>query len=208
MGRAPVAPAVVTSLPGPVFWGVGRAWSSALKYAAKAGRGFDGDDDAAVLPDVVEEAGDELASLGGIGLCVPEGGEVAEQFLGAIEVGVGRWREALEFFLEGLAAHDVAGLGEVAEDVEVLETVGLGQQLAAALLVFAGVFVGCGADRVEYVSPLSRCEPATCAKAKRRISICGGVNRGPTLSLCHRLSPRHGRLHHPAASRTAAVSVS
>jgi hypothetical protein len=101
------------------------------------------------LPDVVEEAVDELASLGGVGLCVPEAGEVAEDRLGAVELWVGGWCEALQLFLEGLAAHHVAGLGEVAEDVEVLEAVELGQQLAAVVLVFAGVGLCPGADRVE-----------------------------------------------------------
>ena len=33
----------------------------------------------------------------------------------------------MQIFLEGLAAHDVAGLSEVAEEVEVLEAVELGQ---------------------------------------------------------------------------------
>jgi hypothetical protein len=56
----------------------------------------------------------------------------------------------LQLFLEGLAAHDVAGLGEVAEDVEVLEAVELGQQLAARVLVFAWVCFCAGADRVEH----------------------------------------------------------
>jgi hypothetical protein len=39
---------------------------------------FDGDDPAVVLPDVVEQVGEELASLGWLGLGVPEAGEVAE----------------------------------------------------------------------------------------------------------------------------------
>jgi hypothetical protein len=59
---------------------------------------------------VVEEAGEELASLGGVGLRVPEAGEVAEQFLSTVEVRVCGRREALQLFLEGLAAYDVAGL--------------------------------------------------------------------------------------------------
>jgi hypothetical protein len=81
---------------------------------------------------------------------VPEGGEVAKQLLGAVEVGVGGRREALQFFLKGLAAHDVAGLGEIPEDVEVLEAVELGQQLVASLLVVVGVALGLGGDRVEH----------------------------------------------------------
>ncbi|MHB8240472.1 MAG: hypothetical protein ACYDHN_00635 [Solirubrobacteraceae bacterium] len=37
------------------------------------------------------------------------------------ELWVGGWREPLDLFLEGLAAHHVLRLGEVAEDVEVLQ---------------------------------------------------------------------------------------
>lgn len=66
-----------------------------LEVRGEGWAGLDGDDPASVLPDVVEEAGEELASLGGVGLCAPEAGEVAEQFLGAVEVRVGGWREAL-----------------------------------------------------------------------------------------------------------------
>jgi hypothetical protein len=134
----------------PSFRGLWAGFVEGLEVGGEGWAGFDGDDVAVVLPDVVEEAGDEFAALGGVGLCVPERGEVAEQFLGAVELGVGGRREALQLFLEGLAAHDVAGLGEVAEDVEVLQAVELGQQLAAAPLVFAaGVAVGRGGDRVE-----------------------------------------------------------
>jgi hypothetical protein len=121
-----------------------------LEVDGEGGAWGDGDDVPGVLPDVVEEAGEELAALGGVGLCAPEGGEVAEQFLGAVEVGIGGRREALQFFLEGLASHDVAGLGEVAEYVKVLEAIELGQQLAATLLVFVGVALGLGGDRVEH----------------------------------------------------------
>lgn len=114
-----------------------------LEVGGEGWSGFDGDDVAVVLPDVVEEGVQEFAALGWVGLGVPEGGEVAEQFLGAVELGVGWWCEALQLFLEGLAAHDVAGLGEVAEDVEVLEAVELCEQFAAAvLIVAAGVAVG------------------------------------------------------------------
>jgi hypothetical protein len=75
---------------------------------------------------VVEEAGDELASLGWVALGVPESPEVGEELDCAVEVGVCRWGEALELFLGGLAAHDVAGLGEVSEGVEPLQARELG----------------------------------------------------------------------------------
>ncbi|HEY7953462.1 MAG TPA: hypothetical protein VID70_10805 [Solirubrobacteraceae bacterium] len=115
----------------------------------EGGAGFDGDDRAVVLPDVLEEACDELASLGGVGLGVPEALEVAEEFLGAVEVWCGGWREALQLFLCGLAAHDVAGFCEVAEDVEVLQAVELCVQLAAAFGVLAGLGAGAVADGVD-----------------------------------------------------------
>ncbi|MFI4985360.1 MAG: hypothetical protein ACHQAV_05165 [Solirubrobacterales bacterium] len=79
--------------------------------------GLDGDDRAVLLPDVLEEGGQELAALGRLGLGFPEAGEVFQQLLGAVEVGVGRRLGALEFFLQRLAAHDVLGLGEVAHQV-------------------------------------------------------------------------------------------
>jgi hypothetical protein len=70
------------------------------------------------------------------------------KFLGTVEVGVGWWRESLQLFLEGLAAHDVAGLDEVAEDVEVLQPVELCKEVAAALRLL-GVLLGGRADRVQ-----------------------------------------------------------
>lgn len=56
-----------------------------------------------------------------------------------------RWTSSLQC----LAAHHVLALGEVAHDVEVLEAVELGEQLAAALGLVAGLFAGGGAERVE-----------------------------------------------------------
>jgi len=80
-----------------------------------------GDDLPFPRPDLLEQREQELAPLGGLGLKVPEAGELVEQRLGAVDGGFGGWALALEFFLQGLAAHDVLGLGEVAEDVEVLQ---------------------------------------------------------------------------------------
>ena len=99
------------------FGGLGFGLVYRLEVGGERWAGFDGDDAAVVLPDVVEQAREELAPLGWVGLGVPEAGEVAEEFLGAVEVWVGWWGEALQLFLQGLAAHDVAGLGEVPEDV-------------------------------------------------------------------------------------------
>ena len=73
---------------------------------------------AAVLgPYLGEEESEEPAALGGLGLGVPEAREVFEERLGAVEVGVGGWGEALQLLLHRLAAHDVLGLGDVAHDV-------------------------------------------------------------------------------------------
>jgi hypothetical protein len=71
------------------FWGFAPGAFEGLEVGREGGPGFDGDDRAVVLPDVVEEAVDELASLCGVGLCLPEAGEVAEDRLGAIELRVG-----------------------------------------------------------------------------------------------------------------------
>jgi hypothetical protein len=49
-----------------------------FEVAGECWAGFDGDDGAVVLPDVVEEAGEQLAALGWVGLGVPEPAEVAE----------------------------------------------------------------------------------------------------------------------------------
>jgi hypothetical protein len=124
---------------------------------------------------VVEEAVDELAPLGRVGLCLPEAGEVAEDRLGAVELRVGGWGEALQLFLECLAAHDIAGLGEIAEHVEVLEAVELGQQLAAPVLVFAGMSFCARADRVEH-------ELAECGVGLKGVQP--GDDWSPCTSLC------------------------
>ncbi|WP_040599998.1 hypothetical protein [Patulibacter medicamentivorans] len=109
----------------------------------------DSDDRAVVLPDAIEERGQQLAPLGGIGLDLPEAGEVVEQFGRLVEARVGRWSEALQLLFEGLALEDVAVAGEVAEDVEVLEAFELAGQLAAASGVIAVGRSGLRGDRVE-----------------------------------------------------------
>ncbi|HXE44502.1 MAG TPA: hypothetical protein VN635_04830 [Conexibacter sp.] len=109
----------------------------------------DGDDRAAVLPDALEELRDELASLGGGGLDLPEATEVGEQLRCAVELRVGRRPEAFQLLLQRLAAHDVPRLREVAHDVEVLEARELGGEVAAADAVRVGV-VGRLADRLEH----------------------------------------------------------
>ena len=58
---------------------------------------LDGNDRAVLLPDVLEECGDQLAPLGRVGLGFPESGEVFEERLGAIEVRRRGRRGALEF---------------------------------------------------------------------------------------------------------------
>jgi len=81
---------------------------------------FDGDDRAVVLPicskSVVSRrwrsAGEVSAS---------QNAAKSESSRSACAAAVGGWREALDLVLEGLAAHDVLRLGEVAEHVEVLQ---------------------------------------------------------------------------------------
>ncbi|HTD09524.1 MAG TPA: hypothetical protein VK680_11590 [Solirubrobacteraceae bacterium] len=56
---------------------------------------FDGDDLAVLLPDLLEQGEHELASLGGLGLDVPEAREVFEDGACTVEVRVGGWLGAL-----------------------------------------------------------------------------------------------------------------
>ena len=111
-GPTPVAPAHGTAVAGLAFVGLG----DYLEVGCEGGAGFDGDDLPVVLPDALEEAREQAVALGGGGLGVPELGEAGEELLGAGELRVGGWCEALKLVLEGLAAHDVLGFGEVAED--------------------------------------------------------------------------------------------
>lgn len=83
--------------------------------------GLDGDDPAALCPDLCEQREQELAPLRWVGLKLPEVGEAFEEIAGAVGGGIGRWADALDFFLKCLAAHDVLRFREVAEDVEVLQ---------------------------------------------------------------------------------------
>jgi hypothetical protein len=80
-----------------------------------------GDDLPFVRPHLFEEGEQELAPLNGFGLQVPEALEVAEEGAGAVDGGLGGRAEALEFFLDRLAVHDVLRFGEVAEHVEVAQ---------------------------------------------------------------------------------------
>jgi len=84
-----------------------------------------GDDPAVLSPYLAEQREQELASLGGLGLQLPEVGEVLKDRAGSVDGGLAGWAEALDFFLQCLAAHDLLGLGEVAEDVEVLQALEL-----------------------------------------------------------------------------------
>ena len=94
--------------------------------------GSDRDDAAVVLPDAVEQGGDELSPFERRWLPVPEVTEIPEERFGLGERRVDRRRVAGELFLDCLPLHDVLVLGEVAEDVEVAEPVKLCVQLAAA----------------------------------------------------------------------------
>jgi hypothetical protein len=72
-GSTPVAPAFVTHVSGRL-WEFWPGLVDGLEVAGECGAWFDGDDRAVVIQDVVEQAGEELAALGRVGLV---GGEVA-----------------------------------------------------------------------------------------------------------------------------------
>ncbi|HEV7527325.1 MAG TPA: hypothetical protein VGO29_00335 [Solirubrobacteraceae bacterium] len=90
-----------------------------------------GDDAPALRPDLLEQRDEQPPSLGGLGLQLPERGEVAEQLLGALDARVGGSAEALQLLLDRLAAHDVLRLRQVAEHVEVLQALQLAEQRRA-----------------------------------------------------------------------------
>jgi hypothetical protein len=66
-------------------------------------------------------------------LALPEAGELVEQLLGAVEVGVDRRADALHSLFERLAPHRVLTPGEVAHHVEVLQPLELREQFATAV---------------------------------------------------------------------------
>lgn len=94
--------------------------------------GLHGDDPPVLCPYLLEQREQELAPLGRLGLYRPELGEVVEQRSSAVQGGIGWWTEALDLFLQCLAAHHVLGLGEVAEHIEVLEALHLVEQFGAS----------------------------------------------------------------------------
>lgn len=65
------------------------------------------------------------------------------------------------------AAHDVAGLGEITEDVEVLEAVKLGQQLAAALLIAESVACARSALLLAEAAVWASCSGSSCSCLSR-----------------------------------------
>ncbi|HEV2975110.1 MAG TPA: hypothetical protein VGX69_08970 [Solirubrobacteraceae bacterium] len=80
--------------------------------------GLDRHDLVVLGPYLREQREQELASLGGVGLGVPEAREVFEDGVRAVEVGVRRGLGALQLLLDDLAAHDVLGLGDVAHQIQ------------------------------------------------------------------------------------------
>jgi hypothetical protein len=99
------------------FWGP----RSGLEVLEERGARLYRDDLPTVLPDVVEDGGDELAALCVVGLGPSELREVFEERLGAVKVRRCQGREGLEFLSGSSAANDVLGAGEIAEDIEVLQ---------------------------------------------------------------------------------------
>lgn len=75
--------------------------------------GTDSNDRPGVLPDAVEERGEELAPLVGVGLELPEGAEVPQELGGLVERWVGGRSKTLELIFERLALEDLRGRDRV-----------------------------------------------------------------------------------------------
>ena len=71
-GSTPVAPALYTAKSRPSF----RCFGDGLEVAGERGAWFDRDDLSFVLPDLLEDRGEQSVALGGCGLHVPEACEV------------------------------------------------------------------------------------------------------------------------------------
>lgn len=72
---------------------------------------LDGDDAAFLRPDLLEQRDEQPAPLGRLGLQLRERGEVAGQFLDALDARVGGSAEALQLLLDGLARMTYCALG-------------------------------------------------------------------------------------------------
>src|SRR5271168_4985898 len=68
-----------------------RSFGDGLEVAAERGAWFDGDDPPVVLPDLLEDGGEQPVALGWRGLDLPKAPEVREQLVGFGEERVGRW---------------------------------------------------------------------------------------------------------------------
>jgi hypothetical protein len=108
------------------------------EVARKRAAGFGGDDRAVLLPNLLEQRGEELAPLGGVVLGLPEPREVLDQRLSAVEVGVGVTLEDAY----AASAVDVSDAGGV--------VVGGGDRVDA---------VGATGDRVDVVRVPERDQP-------------------------------------------------
>jgi hypothetical protein len=94
-GSTPVAPAFGTTLCRLVL----KELLCGLEVGQEVVVWLHGDDLPVLRPDLLEQREQELATLGGLGLQVPEAGELFEQRSGAVDGGFGGWALALEFFL-------------------------------------------------------------------------------------------------------------
>lgn len=156
-----------------------------VEVCSEGGAGLDGDDLAAVPPDVVEDAVDELAALGWVGLRVPEGGEVTEDLAGALKVGPDRWVDPLQIVL---AHHTV-----LAQEPQ-QRAIGLAQLLTAHVVpATATAWGGPGRTRLlRSAAPERRLLPLS-PDAFVFIGSLLPVDRYPPISIAAQDTVWHGR---------------
>ncbi len=105
-GRSPVAPAFDT----PPRRSPLREFVGGLEVAHEGLSGFDGDDGAAVLPDLIEKSRNEPRPFAGVVFELPHAAEVRKNNFGLVKTRVERRTCARQLIFEGLPAEDVLPL--------------------------------------------------------------------------------------------------
>jgi hypothetical protein len=124
-GSTPVAPAFDAVL----FSAATSQFVSRLEIAEECFTRLHGDDRAGVLPDAIEQRGEQPTALRRILLERPDPPEVGEHFFRLVEPGIERRPRPRQLFLEGLSPEHVLALREVAHDIEVAKAVELAEEL-------------------------------------------------------------------------------